>query len=234
MSDLELAMLVQDFPRTRVFNLSKQQALTVSGFQCLCSLPTLTELDLSECSGTALSIIFRSSSAITALNLSNCGITNEEMPMIVTAAPHLTSLDLSRSPDLSPVGLGFLDRLKKMRFLNLAECGARLVTADAHIGVTNAIVEKVSRLSELRALNLASSEFDDSGIRSLRSLPKLRELNLSNCGEISDAGVKQLLDTEALETINLTKCRRVTFQGVYTTKELRRCFVTHNGSCIIA
>ncbi len=67
--------------------------------------------------------------------------------------------------------------------------------------MTDALLERVSRLTTLEALDLGSSrEVTDDGIRLLARLPRLRQLTLSGCG-ITDRGLEVLRSLPCLESI---------------------------------
>jgi hypothetical protein len=70
--------------------------------------------------------------------------------------------------------------------------------------MTDALLERVSRLTALEALDLGSCrQVTDRGIRHLSTLGALRHLNLAGTA-ISDSGLEVLHQLPALETINLS------------------------------
>jgi hypothetical protein len=70
--------------------------------------------------------------------------------------------------------------------------------------MTDAVLERVTRLDHIRALDLkGSKELSDDGARHLARLPRLRHLNLMGCG-ITDRGLEVLKTLPALETLVLT------------------------------
>jgi hypothetical protein len=69
--------------------------------------------------------------------------------------------------------------------------------------MSEALLERVSRLEHLTTLNVSGSrELTDEGVRYLARLPHLRNLNLSGCA-VSDRGLGFLTRLPALETLNL-------------------------------
>jgi hypothetical protein len=70
--------------------------------------------------------------------------------------------------------------------------------------MTDALLERVSRLDHITALDLEGSKsLTDDGLRHLGRLPWLRHLNLTGCG-ITDRGLEVLRRLPALETLVLT------------------------------
>jgi hypothetical protein len=70
--------------------------------------------------------------------------------------------------------------------------------------MTDAILERVSRLDHITAIDLDNSRaVTDGGLRHLARLPRLRELNLSGCTGITDRGLDVLGRLPALESLQL-------------------------------
>jgi hypothetical protein len=78
---------------------------------------------------------------------------------------------------------------------------------DASGQMTDALLERVSRVDHLTALDLASSKaLTDDGVRWLARLPRLRRLNLSGTG-VTDRGLEVLRRLPALESVALAWTR---------------------------
>ncbi|HEV7764581.1 MAG TPA: hypothetical protein VGQ76_06235 [Thermoanaerobaculia bacterium] len=78
---------------------------------------------------------------------------------------------------------------------------------DASGQMTDALLERVSRVAHTAALDLSSSNaLTDDRLRSLSRLQELRHLNLSGCG-VSDRGMEVLRSLPRLESIDLTRTR---------------------------
>jgi hypothetical protein len=70
--------------------------------------------------------------------------------------------------------------------------------------MTDALLERISRLHHITALDLEGSRaLGDDGVRHLARLPQLKHLNLMGCG-ITDRGLEVLRRLPALETLVLT------------------------------
>ena len=89
----------------------------------------------------------------------------------------------------------------------------RLPGLHAHGQMTDAILERVSRLDHITRLDLDDSKYlTDDGLRYLSRLPNLRYLNLAG-SDITDSGLEVLRQLSALESIVL-RGTRVTDAGV--------------------
>jgi hypothetical protein len=79
----------------------------------------------------------------------------------------------------------------------------RLPGLNATGQMTDALLERVSRIEHITALDLSGSKgVSDAGLRLLARLPRLRELNLSGCG-VTDRGLDILRRLPALERVAL-------------------------------
>ena len=80
----------------------------------------------------------------------------------------------------------------------------RLPGLSAHGQMTDALLERFSRLEHVTFLDLSGSRaLTDEGVRHLGRLTGLRHLNLSGCG-VTDAGLSVLRQLRDLETIDLS------------------------------
>ena len=70
--------------------------------------------------------------------------------------------------------------------------------------MTDALLERMSRLDHITSLDLDSSRaLTDDGLRHLARLPQLRSLNLAGCSSITDTGLEVLRRLPALESLGL-------------------------------
>lgn len=69
--------------------------------------------------------------------------------------------------------------------------------------ITNGGLAEIGRLSELRALSVAGSEIDDSGLENLREM-KLYVLDVGNTN-VTDEGMRSIVRLESLRELNLRK-----------------------------
>jgi ankyrin repeat protein len=84
----------------------------------------------------------------------------------------------------------------------------QVTNLDAGGEMTDALLERISRLDHLTSLNLnGSNQLTDAGLASLAHLPRLEHLNLEWCRQITDSGVEALRDCEHLERVGLMGTR---------------------------
>ena len=80
----------------------------------------------------------------------------------------------------------------------------RLSGLDARGQMTDALLDRVTRVDHLTRLDLAgSTQLTDQGLRCLARLPGLRHLDLGGCGRVTDRGLDVLRQLPALETLVL-------------------------------
>ena len=84
----------------------------------------------------------------------------------------------------------------------------RIVEVDlASTWITDADLEKISRLASLRKLNLAHTKITDAGIEHLKPLANVSELNLYYAEYITDTALAHVTGWKRLEVINLRGTR---------------------------
>jgi hypothetical protein len=84
----------------------------------------------------------------------------------------------------------------------------RLEALHAAGQMTDAVLERVSRLDHITRLDLGGSKaLTDEGLRHLARLPNLRRLTLSGCNSLTDAGLQVLRSLPVLEAIELAWTR---------------------------
>ena len=80
----------------------------------------------------------------------------------------------------------------------------RLDALGARGQMTDAVLERLTRLDHITALGLSGSRaLTDDGLSYLARLPNLRMLDLGGCGGITDRGLQVVRHLPALESINL-------------------------------
>ncbi|HEV3165255.1 MAG TPA: hypothetical protein VGZ22_14610 [Isosphaeraceae bacterium] len=118
---------------------------------------------------------------------------------------HLKTLDLSNFDSLSDRELSVVGRLTWLRELRV---GSEVSYSDtiAHPHVTDAGIEHLGNLTQLRILSLAGTAVTDDGLARLQNFRVLENLDLGGT-DISDAGLVNLKVMARLQTINLTGTR---------------------------
>ena len=80
--------------------------------------------------------------------------------------------------------------------------------------ITDEGIEKLRSLSRLRELNLSSCDITNDAIPFLKSLSSLQNLNLSYCHRITDQGLKAITDLRRLNFLDLQGCPRISRGGL--------------------
>ena len=114
----------------------------------------------------------------------------------------LTRLMLSRTPGITAAGFDALASANTIQTLCLYD----------NFTLEDADLAPVSRMTELRELDIGQTNLTDAGLAGLGHLPKLRRLGLSS-SSITDAGLAHLRELKALENLSLDFTRHVTGAG---------------------
>lgn len=84
------------------------------------------------------------------------------------------------------------------------------------------LIAELDGIREVISLNLAECrKVTNEGIRFLKTLNHLTELNLSSCS-ITDSGLAELKPLTRLLHLNISYCNRITNQGILHLRDLRR------------
>lgn len=84
------------------------------------------------------------------------------------------------------------------------------------------LIAEMTGIREIVSLNLAECRnVTNDGIRFLKALPHLIELNLSSCS-LTDTGLAELKFLNHLLHLNLSYCNRITNLGLLKLRDLRR------------
>lgn len=102
---------------------------------------------------------------------------------------------------VSGTQFGFYGLQEVPRLKNLVE----LHVANSAVG--DEILASISRCGTLEVLDLAGNRITTRGVRNLTKLRELRELNLGNCLGIDDGALSTLSKLKKLETLDLTGTR---------------------------
>ncbi|GAP15481.1 protein containg leucine rich repeat [Longilinea arvoryzae] len=83
------------------------------------------------------------------------------------------------------------------------------------------LISDLNKAPEIISLNLAECRnVTNEGIRHLKALPHLTELNLSSCS-LTDSGMDELKPFRHLLHLNLSYCNRITNLGLVKLRNLR-------------
>jgi Leucine-rich repeat (LRR) protein len=160
-------------------------------FERLPRLPSLKTLDLAG--GAALSGRFINVKRFPNLRELDCSRTqlNDETLREIGRFTELRQLDLSFTK-VTDKGVAAISSLKKLELVGLM--GTRVTG----IGL--------GHLSTLRSVDVSQTDLDDVGLNDIAGLPKLMELDLSECVFVTDAGIRALANHGSLSSINASGC----------------------------
>jgi Leucine-rich repeat (LRR) protein len=125
------------------------------------------------------------------LTVEGPSITEQLAPKIAEARG-LTSLAM-RNTLINDEGIAQLGDLKALRIIDL-----RLSSL-----VTDAAMDTLAAMPELRAVRLSGVNVTDAGVGKLLDLPNLTELDLRNCRKVSKAGIAQIGQKRSLRMLKL-------------------------------
>jgi hypothetical protein len=129
----------------------------------------------------------------------------------LTRLVHLTHLRLLNIATITDQGLDHLRRRPRLEELSLAGCGK---------GITNAGLQSVARLRELRRLDLSGlAEITDAGFEPFTRLRALEHLTLRSVPRLTDGALRRLQRLESLQRLDLTGCPGFTRAGVAALQE---------------
>lgn len=132
-----------------------------------------------------------------------------------------------------PAGFDFCVRARNLYDETLPQLIAEMVGIRAIVSlnlaecrnVTNEGIRYLKSLPYLIELNLSSCSLTDSGLAELKPLKHLLHLNLSYCNRITNLGLARLRDLRQLEYLDLQGCVKINHGGL--VKVQRRGLVIH-------
>ncbi len=129
--------------------------------------------------------------SLQTLTVEGPSITEHLAPRIAEAQG-LTSLAM-RNTLINDSGIEQLSGLKALRIIDL-----RLSSL-----LTDAAMDTLAAMPELRAVRLSGVNVTDTGVAKLLSLPNLTELDLRNCRKVTKAGIEQIGEKRSLRVVKL-------------------------------
>ncbi|KAL5108426.1 hypothetical protein TcWFU_001005 [Taenia crassiceps] len=143
------------------------------------------------------------------LNLSHCYRLTDRCAALISGSGYtdrLQELYLAYCYELTGSGvLPLIERLVSLSHLSLEGCSA--LTDEALIGVRNC--------RNLRWINISRTRLSDVALERCANLPRLTNINLSDCQHISDRGLTRIAtQLGGLEALHLSKCRGITTKGI--------------------
>ncbi|MDE0734260.1 MAG: PQQ-binding-like beta-propeller repeat protein [Pirellulaceae bacterium] len=192
----EVLQLLEAVSRPLVLNLAGTR-ISSYGIEQLSGLKSLHGLNLELCPGADDDAVKQLSkaSALRVLGLMGVPVTEKGLESLQTLK-NLRSLDLEICEQIGDTGCTVLAGFPALRVLVLKK------TAFEPIRVTDAGLEKLATLTQLRVLNLYANNISDQGLVHLGRLSKLRQLDLSLTA-ITDAGLVHLEKLSGLTHLDL-------------------------------
>ena len=208
-----LAALAEDL---RAFGTVEQLDLSYGRFSgdapaALRQLTGLLRLDLSR---TPLTDAGLAAIAVHAglleLNLWGCDAISDEGLAALGALHSLERLELGRCTKLTAEGLRALQGLAHLSALGLAGTG-----------IDDAGLAALRGLQALRTLDLAETQVAGEGLAHLAELPGIWSLSLYGCVRLRAEGLRALRGMASLSELNLGRCGLLTDQALVTVRPLR-------------
>jgi Leucine-rich repeat (LRR) protein len=116
----------------------------------------------------------------------------EQLAPRIAEAQGLTTLAM-RNTLINDSGIEQLSGLNALRIIDL-----RLSSL-----LTDAAMETLAAMPELRAVRLSGVNVTDAGVARLLSLPNLTELDLRNCRKVTKAGIEQIGEKRSLRVLKV-------------------------------
>jgi Leucine-rich repeat (LRR) protein len=238
-TDSDLAELAR-LPELRKLDLSLSR-ISDRGLRGLRAAPKIEELNLyfaEQVTDEGMSIV-KGWKHLKKLNVRGTKITDNTLEFLASV-PTLESLDIGFA-EVTDVGLDRLTSLPNLRELTIA--GNKLTDVGVHllrqlpqltyldiggsqrtdsglwfVSLTEAGVESIATLTELKELRLAGTAVSARSIQKLKNLGKLERLVLQNCKRVADDSVPVLSSFPQLKVLDV-KGTGITEQGA---SELRK------------
>jgi len=140
----------------------------------------------------------------------------------------VTSLSTVNTPMLQHLDLSFVTSLNDSAIYKLLSA-----PRDSRPG----LLDKKSRLKNLKRLSLSSTEISDVSLRYISQyLQHLHSLNLSGCWKVTNDGLAQLSMpdaklSETLDTLDISGCKQVTGQTLQTLSKCKQLTYVNCSGC---
>jgi Leucine-rich repeat (LRR) protein len=196
------------------------------GLRALKTAPAIEDLNLyfAEQVGDEGTAILRNWKRLKRLNLRGTKITDSTLEVLAgittiewldigwaqvtdTGLDHLSSLTNVRSltmggNKLTDSALQFLRQMPQIEYLDIGGT-QRTDSGLWSLLLTDAGVQAIATVTELRELRLAGTNVTGRGLAMLKSLPKLERLNLQGCKRLRDDAAATLAEFKQLQVLDL-------------------------------
>jgi len=179
----------------------------------LTGLPLLHTLDVSTCSNTIANAFFdKKNSSLKKLDMFCTRISNEQLELLSTSLPNLTSLAITNNRLLNRFGIyELVKNCPLLKILDFSGCQ----------GVDDNCLSSISTYcNQLNSLSvMCCQQITDLGVKQLvTGCRKLHTLNLANCSSITNDAVKILRQMPNLRRLDVYLCSNVSFSAVKKLK----------------
>ncbi len=137
---------------------------------------------------------------LASLQLASCSLLTNAAMAEVSQLPHLTSLDVSWSKNVTGSGLRHLMGVHSLKTLDLTGCDG------VDWSNLSDLPQIVALLPHLTTLNISSTNITDQSVKELVNLSSLADLRLSCCKLVTGQGVAVLPRISKLTALDLSWC----------------------------
>jgi F-box/leucine-rich repeat protein 14 len=213
--------------------------LTRTGLESVPNWPGLQSLSMNyrpEETSVAFFSKFPSLNALTLTVTKSPPLDGALCEILRHALPQLQSFSLANGSSLSDQSLVALSQRTELTSLELRECrGAtdegfkslalnlihlQSMTFTSNGCITATALQNLSKMTELRSLNLSYMNVVDSTLQAIGSLYHLERLNLSGCAKVSDEGIAYISRLRMLHHVTLVGCHELTDVSLAVLSEL--------------
>jgi F-box/leucine-rich repeat protein 14 len=195
--------------------------------------------------------------SLRSLNVTRCGITDDNLETIAGGATQLQELDITQSFDLTDAGLSKLTLFNKLEVLNIGGChqisdagvavlGGMPTLRKVDLGgltkLTDEGVGVLSKMKQLTHLKLFQSDrITDKGLcNGLKDLQQLQELVVGAFPKLKDQTVLTVAGLPSLTSVGFPLCTAITDSGIsalgktLTLREINLCCCSVGDTAIMA
>jgi F-box and leucine-rich repeat protein 14 len=203
--------------------------LSVAGFETLCELTKLENLQLGGCrdlQGSGMMPVSRLVN-LTSLALSGCPQMHDAvLPAIFASMPRLQRLHMRnvRGPVLSNQ-LCAISTLQELRTLSLCQCGnlsTEELLSGENLAIQHEMLKSVCQLPMLESVQLWRDNavcMSIGDVNALSTLSNIVRLSVNSC-KVTNSFLNHVAQLRAIQTLEISDCSRVTDAGIQALSNL--------------